>query len=192
MQLTKDQSSQFEEFISKIPISKVRSDIERMWSVVKNNGYIMHTEQLDQLKDYNISLPSELQQFIQSFSHWVKNQDGNIKPEEVKPKEVPDAKLGEGVSKTIKKTKVVDKDTNDNSVSEYDDTDNDEAPKQSKGKKKDAEKRTKEAQAGDLHRSVNGMKSHDTARDKKTDDKKKVVIVPAKKIATKVSPKNKK
>lgn len=175
MQLIKEQIQQFEAFVSKLPISKVRSDIERLWDAVKNDGYIIRYEQLDKLKDYSIHIEdSSMQTFIQSFEHWVKNEDGSESPKEAPKEEIPKANLGEGVAHSIKKTKVVDKDTSDNSVSQFDDKNNDAALKLSKEKIEKNKELEKEAKAGDLHRPISGMK------DKKVEPKpeaKKVVVI---------------
>lgn len=184
MSLTKEQISQFEDFISKIPISKVRSDIERMWDEVKNDGYNFRSRQLDLLKDYSIHLPTELQSFVQSFNHWVKSEDGSVKPEDMPKEKIPEADLGKGVAGTIKKSKVVDKDTTDNSVSEMDDKENTAAKKHTPEKKEEVKELEKEAKQGDLHREIIGMKEHEPAHTPK--EKQKVVAV------KKSSPKKKK
>lgn len=157
MQLTKDQISQFEEFISKIPISKVRSDIERLWDLIIKDGYRVRFDQFDNLKDLSIHLEdSGLQTFVQSFIHWVMNDDkeGEEKGTDKKAK----ANLAEGVAHVQKDLKVKDKNITDNSVSEYDDKENKEAPKQTDNKKEEAKKLEKEAKAGDLKRSPSAIK----------------------------------
>lgn len=185
MQLTKEQSKQFEEFISKLPISKVRSDIERLWDAVIHAGYTIKTEQLDTLNDYAIHLPAELQTFPQTFAHWAKNEDHTKKDEQAQntPKK-EQANLAEGVKSTHEDSKVVDKDIHDNTVSAFDDIENKDAPKETKVKKSERAELTKEAKAGDLHRTIKGM-SNDTPINKGLASKedKKVVLVPAKKAA---------
>lgn len=163
MQLTKEQSTQFEQFISKLPISKVRSDIESLWREVKDKGFVIRTDQLDKLKESSSHIEDvSLQSFIQSFEHWVKSEDGSKSPEKIKKEEPKDAKLGEGVANSIKKSKTVDKDIDDNSVYENDDTDNVSAPLKIKDKKEKAKELTEEAKKGDLHRPISGMKDHAT------------------------------
>lgn len=164
MQLIKEQIEQFESFISKLPISKVRSDIERIWEAVKNKGYNMRSEQMNKLREYSVHIEdSSLQSFIQSFEHWVKNVDGSKSPVKEATKEIPKANLGDGVANSIKKSKVVDKNTSDNSVSPYDDNTNNSSKKQLD--KKEEEKKVVRENAKDtgIKRTVSGMQNHDTA-----------------------------
>lgn len=177
MQLIKEQIEQFEQFVSKLPISKVRSDIERLWDEVKNSGYNMRTEQLDKLKSFSIHIEDvTLQSFVQSFEHWVKSEEGHESPKEAPKEKIPDADLGKGVASSIKKSKVVDKDISDSSVSPSpsippsNDKINKSVPnKKLEEKKKETKELEKEAKKGDLHRSVAGMK------DSKSNSKIKVI-----------------
>lgn len=175
MQLTKEQSDQFEKWLSKLPESKVRSDIERLWDGVKEGGYIIKSEELDRLKDYSIHIEDALlQSFPQSFSHWVKNEDGSKSPEEAKPEEKPEAHLEKNIAKLTKKAKVADKDIEDDSVSPYDDKNNDSAKKQTKERKEELKDREEEAKEGDLDRPVEALKSKPS---KTKGTNKKVIVV---------------
>lgn len=162
MQLIKEQIEQFEAFISKLPISKVRSDIERLWETVKSKGYIIRSELLDKLKEFSIHIEDvTLQSFIQSFEHWVKNEDGSQSPKEAPKKEIEKANLGQGVANSIKKAKVIDKDTSDSSVAPV--KEEEVAPKKIENKKEESKKKLdKDAKEGDMHRTVSGMKDHDS------------------------------
>ena len=158
MQLSKDQISQFEEFISKIPVSKVRSDIERLWDGIKKDGYRVRFDQLDNLKDFAIHLVNtDLQTFVPAFIHWVMNGEQTEIDETGTPKKAK-ANLGEGVADTQKDVKVKDKNIEDNSVSIHDDKENKAASKPTEKKKEESKELEKEAKAGDLKRTPSSMK----------------------------------
>lgn len=180
MQLTKEQISEFEEFISKIPISKVRADIERMWDYIKNGGYVIKSEQLDQLKDFSIQLSPELQNFAQTFSHWVKNETNTLQKEkENKTPNKSKADLAGAVKDSLKSVKVKNKDIDDNSVSDFDDKENQAAHKQTDAKKEQSADLEKQAKAGDLKRTEN--------KDKKPVKKEEAKVVPKKVVEVKPS-----
>lgn len=160
MQVTQEQADQFEDFISKIPVSKVRSDIERLWDKVKYSGFRFQTEQLDKLNDLATHLPAELQVFPQAFAHWVKNEDHTIQNEFVAGTEKKaQANLGEGVKSVLKGEKVMDKNVEDNTLSEYDDRYGHDAPKETDAKKEVRASLAEESKAGEVKPAIADKKA---------------------------------
>lgn len=179
MQLTKEQSKQFEDFISKIDISKVRSDLERIWDEVKLSGYTIKSEQLDAITDVATHLPIGLQSYPQVFLHWVKNGSHTDKAEaENETAKNAKANLGTNSADILKGIKVVDKDISDNTISEFDDRGNKDAEKETESKKEDRKDLEEQAKAGDKERPVTALTT-DTHKSKALESKiadKKAII----------------
>lgn len=155
--LSPEQTKSFEDFISKIPISKVRSDIERIYDEVKNKGGRFTPEQLEEVNDRATHLPAELQTFPQVFLNWVKNGRDTELAEKDVPKKAK-SNLDEHANSVLDGAKVHDKDIEDKTVSEFDDRFNRDAPKETKIKKAERARLEDEAKSGDLQRPVSALK----------------------------------
>lgn len=182
--LSKEQSADFEKFISKLSISKVRSDIERMYDAVKSDGCNFRVEELDKLKSYATHLPLELQSYPQTFSHWVKNGEQTERDEEVSntPKKAK-ANLKEGVEEAHEEAKVKDKNIADETVSPATDNLNKAATEPLPERKEEIANLEEEAKKGDLERPLSAI-SLDAGAGKATEkkDAPKVVVVDKNKL----------
>lgn len=176
MQLVKEQIKEFETFISKLEISKVRSDIQRMWDGVKLSGYVMRSEQLDELKDFAIHLPLELQSYPQIFSNWVKNREHTEKMEsDYNVPKKSQANLGKHVKDSHKEADIKDKNIEDKSVAPTEDKENKAAKELLPKQKQEQTDLVAESKKGDLHRDVSAM-SNDTPVREKPSRHREVVI----------------
>lgn len=150
-QLSNEQITELEKFISKLEVSKVRSDVERIYEIVKTENNNIRREQLDQLNDLSTHLPQNLQSFPQVFRHWVVNGERTDQQEENTP-EKSKAHLEEGVADLLEGEKTVDKDVADKTVSEFDSVNpNKQSEKLTEEFRREQEQLTKEAQAGDIN-----------------------------------------
>ena len=133
--LTKNQITEFDSFLSKVPESMVRSHITRIWDMCKNNDR-MTTEQAEKIGSFTGQLPTELQTYWNSFLHLLKNEALTQAVEEVNPGEnKAQANLLDNVSDLHDGIKSQGKDVSDKSVAPTEDKLNIAAEKVLKNRK---------------------------------------------------------